>query len=235
MADLLKHQNGLFDNMETMLAMVSHDLKNPVNAGILAVKLLNNNNFSPLNPYQREILDNIMISLKYMKSLIENILDRYKLDNNVYELHKIPVEFVSFVNTVIEQSKYIFGDKFQTIKLIVDAKNCVIDIDTLEMSRVINNLAANSSRYSKEGSEIIIRIFEDENNICFSIENNGIGIKNPAEVFNKFVTYNDSSKSIATGLGLYIVKEIISAHGGKVYIESEMEKFTRVTFTLPNK
>lgn len=234
MANLLKRKNT-FDNKETILAMISHDLKNPINASILAVKLLDNNKFSQLNPNQKEILDNIMVSLKYMKSLIENILDRYRFDNNVYKLNKTSVEFKSFISSVVEQSKYIFADKSQIIRINMNLENSLIEIDALEIARVINNLIANSSKYAKDGAEIIIKIFEKNKNICFSIENTGKGIANISNIFDKFVTFDDNSKSIATGLGLYIVKEIISAHGGEVFIESEINNFTRVTFTLPRK
>lgn len=235
MYNSLKNKNDAFHENENLLAMISHDLKNPVNAGIMAVKLLGDKNLSPLNSYQEEILDNIMISLKYMKNLIENILDRYKFNNEVYKINKISVDFIAFVTSVIDEAKYIFSEKFQSVKLIVELKNGIADIDSLEIKRVINNLIANSSKYSPEMSEIVIRIFDKKENIGFSIENQGCGVINPHTVFEKFVTYNDNSKSVATGLGLYIVKEIVKAHGGEVFMESEKDKFTRVTFTLPRK
>ena len=215
--------------------MVSHDLKNPINAGILAVKLLENKTLSPLNPYQEEILENIFTSLKYMKNLIENILDRYKFNNNAYKLNKVSVDFSIFVNSVLDRAKYIFLDKSQTLRLSNSLNNNIVEIDLLEIERVISNLLSNSCRYSPSGSEITICLFEKGENICFSIENLGAGIQNPCSVFDKFVTNNDNSKTLATGLGLYIVKEIITAHQGEVFIESEVNKFTRVTFILPRK
>jgi len=236
MTNLLKKQNQIFNDKESMLAMVSHDMKNPVNAGIMAIRLLEDAKLSPLNSYQKELIENIFGSLRYMKDLIENILDRYKLTNNVYKLNKISVDFAGFVSSVIEQTKYICAEKSQTIKLFVDLKNSTVELDLLEIKRVINNLISNSSIYSPDNSEIIIRLFEKGNDICFSIENVGKGIKNPYEVFEKFYTNNSNNlKSFATGLGLYIVKEIITAHNGQIFIESEINKLTRVTFTLPRK
>ena len=79
---------------ETLLALAAHDLKSPVNAGIMAVKLLEDKKLSPLNSYQKDLLNNLMISLKYMKNLIENILDRYKLQNQAYSINKISVDFI---------------------------------------------------------------------------------------------------------------------------------------------
>ncbi len=233
MGNLLDKENQIFHDKESMLAMVSHDLKNPVNAGIMALKLLENNKLSPLNSYQEELLDNIYGSLHYMKDLIENILDRYKLANNVYKLNLISVDFGEFVASIVDETKYIFTSKFQSVKIQNELKNKYIDIDLLEIKRVINNLISNSSIYSPENSEIIIRLFEKGNSVYFMIENKGKGIKNPYDVFKKFYTNNSSLKSFATGLGLYIVKEIITAHNGEVFIESEIDNFTRITFSLP--
>ncbi len=220
---------------ETLLALAAHDLKSPVNAGIMAVKLLEDKKLSPLNSYQKDLLNNLMISLKYMKNLIENILDRYKLQNQAYSINKVSVDFIRFVTSAIEESKYMVSDKFQTIKLIIEMKNGLAEIDFLEIKRAIINLISNASKYSPEMSEILIKLFDANDKIGFSIENKGKGIENPHEVFEKFVTYNDNSKSLATGLGLYIVKEIITAHNGEIFVESEVGKFTRVTFILPRK
>lgn len=230
-------QNKNEPDTEAILAMVTHDLKNPVSSGILALKLLQNSKVSPLNPYQKEILDNIMVAFKYMKNLIENILDRYKYNNEVYSIRKMPVDFITLVNSAIEESKYIFSDKNQTVKLIVEVQNSNVELDSLEMRRVINNLIGNSSKYSPENSEIIIKLFDRENSIGLSIENKGCGFRlaNPDDIFEKFVSGNDNSKSLASGLGLFIVRQIINAHDGHIFVESERYKFTRFTFTLPRK
>lgn len=222
---------------EALLAMVSHDLKNPVSSGILALKLLQDSKLSPLNPYQQEILGNMRTALGYMKNLIENVLDRYKLDNNVFNIYKVPIDFNLFVNSVISESKYILSDKNQTVNLITSIKNPIIEIDSLEIQRVINNLLSNSSKYSPENSQITIKLFEQKNKIFMSIENAGCKFKlpNPNDIFNKFFSINDNSKSLASGLGLFIVKEIINAHGGDVFVESELDKFTKFTFFLPRK
>lgn len=222
---------------EAILAMVSHDLKNPVCSGILALKLLQDTKLSPLNTYQTELLENLMYGLKYMKNLIENVLDRYKLENKVYHIHKVPVDFIMFLNTTIDEFKYLLSYKKQTIKINSNLKNPNIEIDILELTRAINNLLSNSVKYSPANSEIIVNLFEENNNICMSIENEGCNfrLKNPNKIFDKFVSTCNDSKSLASGLGLYIVKEIITAHGGKIFVECEPEKFTRFTFSLPRK
>lgn len=216
---------------DMILALVTHDLKTPINASIMAINLLKNKNMSPLNNFQKEILDDIMGSMKFSKNLVENILYKYKIENNVYFLNKTSVNFVDFANTVIETSKYILRDKNQTLHIIKDINNPFISIDTVEITRVINNLFSNASKYSPQKAKITIRLFDNTDYIFFSIENPSGKIVNPVEIFEKFVTNSDKTKTLSLGLGLYIVKKIVQAHGGKVFAESD--KTIRITFSLP--
>ena len=221
----------ILPDSETMLAMLSHDLKTPIHASIMAINLLNDKRFSPLNSYQKEILDNVLGSMKYSKTLIEDILDRYKFKNNIYKLNKKIVNFADFVSSVLENSRYIFNEKNQKTVLITDINDSKIEIDPLEIERVINNLISNSSKYAPAKSKITIRIFDNKRNIYFSIENQGNCEINPLKMFEKKVTTNKNSKTISAGLGLYIVKRIINAHGGEVF--AEVNNTVRVTFNLP--
>ena len=228
-----KQKSKLSNDTETLLATVSHDLKNPIVSVLLALELLNNPKTSPLNDFQKEILDNITNSLKYMRNLVVDILDSYRLDNHKYQMNKVRVNFIDFVQSAIEDSKYILSDKNQSLKFIVSIKNVFIDIDVLEMKRVINNLISNASKYSPQYSKITVRVFEKNNFKCFSIENECFADIESTNIFEKFVTSNDNTNLIATGLGLYIVKEIIIAHGGRIFIERNAKNSVRLTFLIP--
>lgn len=230
---------GTSENIDkdTMMAMMAHDLKNPVSSGIMALKLLENKQLSPLNAYQEEILQNLSFGMQYMKNLIENVLDRYKFNNNRYVIKKCPTDVVHLINSIIIETEYLFTEKNQNIKFNNNIKNSFINIDPLEFERIINNLFINATKYSPIKSLIILNASENQQGMVFSVENpgRGINLKNPNDVLQKFVSCNRESKTIACGLGLYIVKEIVNAHGGKIFVESEVNKFTRITFMLPRK
>ncbi len=232
----LNQQKEVFDK-ESLLAMVSHDLKNPVNSGMLAIKLLQNPDLSPLNNFQQDILVNMMQTFQYMQNLIENVLDRYKFVNEAYTIHKMPSDFVTLVNFVIEASKYTLLDKEQKIVFLNEIKDAYAELDKLEIMRAVNNLISNSSIYSPRNSKIIIKLYDNTDCVGLSIENLGCSFKldNPNEIFEKFVSKDVNSKSVASGLGLYIVKQIIEAHGGNVIVKAEINKFTRFELTIPRK
>ena len=168
----------LNEEAETLLATVSHDLKNPIISTIIAIESLNNPNFSPLNTFQKEILENTLSSLKYMKNLVINILDTYRIDHDLMVITKSPINFEGFVQQILAESQYIFNDKNQTINVTSNLKNQLIEIDSLEIKRVIKNLLINASIYSPENSDIKIKLSEKDNLVYFSIENKGLGIEN---------------------------------------------------------
>ena len=220
---------------ETILALVTHDLKNPITAGMVATKLLKDKNLSPLNPYQKELVENIAGNYKYMKNLIENLLDRYKVINHEYSINKQMTNFPDLVTSAIEEYRFLFEERSQSVNFSSSVQNIHINIDALEIKRVMDNLITNASSYAPKQSEIKISIGEKEKQIFFSIENQGCRFQSSSDVFKKFCTENNNTKTISVGLGLYISKQIINAHNGSIYMDSEFDKYTRVTFWLPLK
>ena len=93
----------------------------------------------------------------------------------------------------------------------------------------------NALKYGTKNSQISVEVNENDDFIIFSISNEsrGFNLKDPNEVFEKFTSYSEEHRSINTGLGLYIAKQIIVAHGGCITINNVPDKTTTLTFTLP--
>lgn len=136
-----------------------------------------------------------------------------------------------------DEVQYIASDRNILVKAFYNSKfdNIIFDYD--EMKRVIHNLLANALKFSYKHKEILVKVKDYENNIMVSIENYGIGIKleNPDDVFEQFISYCEDSKTVSSGLGLYISKQIILAHKGNIHFKSTSCDKTIVTFTLPVK
>lgn len=230
--NLIQNSNELFTDSEALLAMVAHDLKNPITAITLAIKSFDDAKISPLNDFQEEILTGIMSSLHYMQTLIINLLDRYRFNGGNIELQKTSVNFSDFLATVLDASKYIFLEKHQTIKIVNKLKNPTIEIDVLGIRQVINNLISNAYKYAPETSTITVKLFEDNNNLLFSVENEGF-IENSADIFDKFAG-NKNKNIFSTGLGLYIVKEIVNRHNGNITVNCNSNSIC-ITVSLPKQ
>ncbi len=220
---------------EKYWAMVTHDMKGPVYAEVSALEFVLNQYGKSLDDVQKEILQDILSSTKYLKNLVNNVLMKYKDDNGNLVIQKDYHSLKKLIKECQNEVRYIAAEKNQIITIDFNAETDECLFDLAEIKRVINNLLTNSLKYGTKDSEINIVINENDKFIIFSITNNGLGIKlkDPNEVFEKFTSYSEEHRSINTGLGLYIAKQIIVAHGGDITVNSVPNEFTTLTFTLP--
>ncbi len=218
---------------ENFIAMITHDLKTPIHAKLLALNLLLKDEFGKLSSEQREILDEILKSTMYLQSMTENILTKYRFENGVITLNKEKICFVLLLQSCLEELKLLFEEKNQTIKTKLDLNDSIISIDLLQIKRVIINLLTNSSDYSPKGSEIILETNIGDKFLTFSIQDFGMGVNADTQenIFDKYVT--TKNKENASGLGLYICKNIIEAHKGTISLESKKDFGTKFIINLP--
>ena len=226
--------DALYDKKETFLQMVTHDLKTPIYAEICALELLGKNN-EKLNGQQKEIISDILSAAKYMKNLVENITQKYKVENENLVLQKTKCSLKEIVVSCIEDTKYLFEEKGMIYILNCSARNLFASMDELEIKRVVHNLIINTIEHGISKSKVIMDIKENGKFLIFSITNFGVGLEitNPDDIFLKYVTYAKKHKKLGSGLGLYIAKKIIDAHGGKIKVESETNNYVKFTFSLP--
>jgi signal transduction histidine kinase len=111
----------------------------------------------------------------------------------------------------------------------------IINADTIMINRVITNLLDNALKYTNSGGTIMINLSDRQEDILVQITDTGIGISKEhlPYIFDTFYQVNADSKG--SGLGLSIVKKIVEAHGGKIWVESEPGKGSTFSFTLPKK
>ncbi len=218
---------------DTYFAMVTHDMKTPVQAEISALNLLlNSDNFSS---EEKEILKDILSSSKYLENLIFNVLQKYKSDNDSFKIHKNNHSLKRLITECCDEIKYYANEKNLTINVSYTSKHEFFMFDYEEIKRVIHNILTNALRHSYKNSKISMSVTDFENQIQVSIKNEGIGIllKNQNNIFDKFISYSENQKTVNSGLGLYICKKVITAHHGTIDFKSIPEKYTTVSFKLP--
>ena len=220
---------------DSYLAMVIHDLKGPMQAELSALKLMTGLYGENLNDDQKEILTDVINSTKYLQNLVANILEKYKGDNGRVVITKSYNSFKSLVSECCDDVKYIAPEKNLLINVSYKSKIDKLYFDYDEIKRVIHNILTNGIKYSFKNKEISVNINDDGQNIIFSATNRGLGLdmQKVGNVFDKFTTYCEEQKSVNAGLGLYISKQIIDAHGGTISFTSVPNETTTVTFTLP--
>lgn len=222
---------------DTFVAMFTHDLKTPINSGIFALEMLLKNSTGNLNDFQKEILTDVLNASKYMKNLVENALCKFKAESGKLKLKKEKVSVKILVEHCISETKYILNEKNQILNFSAPKKEFFANLDLIEMTRVINNLISNASKYSPKNSEININLKKISNKFYFEIQDFGCGIKMQEldKAFEKYMRLANNQKSAGTGLGLYITKLIIDAHNGDIKIDSKLGKGTKISFSIPLK
>lgn len=220
---------------DTFFAMFTHDLKTPINSGIFALEMLLKNTADNLNDTQKELLTDILNASKYMKTLTENALCKFKSESGKFVLHKENCSIKKLTEKCIAETKYILTEKNQTLNFICEEKDISSYVDIIEISRVITNLISNASKYSPKNSSIDVTLKQLNKKVYFEIQDYGYGIsiEKLSSVFDQYTRILNKEKSAGTGLGLYITKIIIDAHDGEIKINSKENKGTKISFSIP--
>jgi signal transduction histidine kinase len=217
------------DKLNDYAHAVSHDLKAPIRNINALVNWVKEDNEKIINESSKESLDLILFNLEKMDNLIKGILDYSTIDK---------VETMSSwinLNEVIDEilKSILIPSHF---KINVASNLPKIFGNTHKIKQIFQNLIQNAINYNNNESPFIeIKFTEDQNNHLFAIKDNGIGIKmeHQDKIFQTFTKLHQNSQS--SGLGLSIVKRIIEALNGKIWLESEINKGTTFFFTLPKK
>lgn len=222
---------------ETFVATLTHDLKTPTGAQIMALELLLKGTFGKLTDEQEEIIKDTLNSNRYMFNMVSTILSTYKFENGNISLKREEINISELVKNCYSELKYIIEDKKQEVVFDFEHDNILAYADSMEIKRVIVNLLSNAIYYSLEGGRITIKASENEDEIKVVFIDNGRGLnkEDVSNLFNKYTSYAKKFRQIGTGLGLYLSKQIVEAHRGRIFVESEEGKGSTFGFCLPKK
>ena len=220
---------------EDFIATLTHDLRTPSLAAIQTLEYFLNGKLGSLSDKQLMLLQTMKKSNEDMLGLVNTLLEVYKYEAGRLKLVKTAFPFSSLVDECIEQVSPIALDKKQNIvKNYVNLDAFNIFADRNEIRRVLINLLGNAIKYTQEGGLIEIKAEIDNSDLRFSIKDNGQGIykQDIPKLFKRFSQGTQEKRSISTGLGLYLSKQIIDAHGGKIWLESDKGKGSEFFFVL---
>lgn len=215
---------------------MTHELKTPLATITVAGKTLE---MEKIRHDDAKILETARLIGKqsvHLNQLINMILEISMWERTEFQLDKKKVDLEEFMNDVVESFKTGYGNS-SSLTQKYNFNGVKADIDIVYFTTMINNLLANAVKYCDKQPEIKVEGSVQENKICISITDNGIGIAKADQkhVFDKF--YRASGGNIhkykGLGLGLYYVKKIATAHGGDVALNSKPGKGSIFTITIP--
>ncbi|WP_424237382.1 cell wall metabolism sensor histidine kinase WalK [Bhargavaea ginsengi] len=171
-----------------------------------------------------------------MIRLVTDLLQLSRMDSREYELNTDIVDFVKFFHRIIDRFELMKSNDVQFVRLIPPGP-LYTELDMDKMTQVIDNIISNALKYSPDGGNVRFTVQAEDDHIKIAVSDEGMGIPetNVKRIFERFYRA-DKARSRAmggTGLGLAIAKEMIQAHGGHIWAESEEGKGTTIFFTLP--
>jgi two-component system, OmpR family, sensor histidine kinase VicK len=217
------------------VANVSHELRTPLTTmrsylEALADGAWRDENIAPtfLNVTQTET--------ERMIRLVNDLLQLSKMDSQEYELNLEFVEFNKFFTRIIDRFEMSKSQNVEFIRLLPET-SYFVEIDTDKLTQVIDNIISNALKYSPDGGNIRFGFTIHDNMLRVMISDDGMGIpkENVGKIFDRFYRVDRArARSMGgTGLGLAIAREMIEAHGGKIWAKSEEGHGTTIFFTLP--
>lgn len=225
------------DIMRTQfISNVSHELRTPVTVLRTYIETL----YTMGNEFdyetQKEFIGVINNEIIRLNAMVNDILDFSRMSADV-KLEKTYNNLNNLAESCVKQIKVLANEKNIKIKIEHDEEipEILFNYDSIE--RAVRNLLSNAIKYSPENSDILVRIFTDENNVCLTVKDQGCGIapEHIKKIFDRFYRVENDAHTIkGTGLGLHLVKTTIEKHhNGKVFVESEVGKGSIFGFSLP--
>ncbi|MBI5595632.1 MAG: HAMP domain-containing histidine kinase [Elusimicrobia bacterium] len=225
---------------DQFLAKITHDLRSPLSAVVGYAGLLEMGNDGPVTPKQLRSLKLIVESANYLAELIDNILDLTKMEAGRMTYEPVPVDLAASAAAVAEQLGVKAAEYGVRLDVSGVPRRTTVVADEQALRRVLVNLLSNSLKFTPSGGVVAVewsRTPEGADRV--GVRDTGIGI--PADktgmLFTKFTQVAETANKVrparGTGLGLAICKEIVEAHGGRIWAESEYGKGSVFFFTLP--
>ena len=223
------------DRMKSeFLSNVSHELRTPLQSISGFAKLLLRGQV-PDPETQQEFLQIIDRESQYLGNLINSLLDMSRLESGRFEINK---RLMPIRDTIIDAVKIFHGlarDKDITLSENIPEKLPEIEVDGERLRQVVINLISNAIKFSDPGSSVTVKAESRNGELLFQVSDQGIGIPEEAmtHLFERFYRAEDKLVRGGAGLGLYISKQIVEAHGGHIWAESQVGKGSTFSFTLP--
>ncbi|MBS3886578.1 MAG: PAS domain-containing protein [Dethiobacter sp.] len=225
-ADRIKNQ---------FVATVSHEFRNPLTSIVLAIELLLSGRQANLCGENLALAQAISDDAQRLTRLVGNLLNFTRMEAGEIKMELERVMVAEMVETAIIPLSLQLKAKDIKLRVVIPEGLPAVCVDATKATWILTNLVANAIRYTPEGGEITISACLKEKKVFISVCDSGPGIhpRHHEKIFEKYTQVKGNGSSGGAGLGLAIAKEIVEAHGGKIWVKSDLNKGACFRFTLP--
>ncbi len=220
------------------VSAVSHELRTPLTSIKGYTSILLTEKLGKISSVQRERLSKIDKHSDRLTALINDLLDLSRIESGRVRMEMKPLELERVVRSAISTVETQAEEREIELKVALPSGLSLVMADKKSLEQIFINLLSNAIKYTRKGGEVTVRAVENQNVIQVDVSDTGIGVPEDClgKVFDEFfrVDAHGGGQPRGTGLGLALVKRMVEAHRGKVWVESQMGKGSTFSFTLPS-
>lgn len=222
---------------DEFVSMASHQLRTPLTSVKGYISMVLEGDAGDITPAQKHLLSEAFTSSERMVHLISDFLNVSRLQTGKFLIDKRPVDLARIVEQEIDSLETTAASRNLSFEYHTPAKFPLLSLDEAKFRQVIMNFADNALYYSKENTVIHVRLALEGSWVTFHVKDTGIGVPRAeqSQLFSKFYRASNARKQRpdGTGVGLFLAKKVIDAHGGEVVFASAEGKGSTFGFRLP--
>jgi two-component system, NarL family, sensor kinase len=235
----LQTQEQLVSLREDFASTLTHDLRTPLLGAIETLKAFQQEKFGSVTPTQQQVLNTMTRSHKTSLQIVGTLLDVYRNDTEGLRLQLAPVDLLTLAEEISSELFELAANR--RVYLSVShrdsdfRRSLWVNGDVLQLQRVFSNLIINAINHSRRGDQVEIILESQDSHHIVRILDTGSGIK-PDEfpyLFERFYQGQGDRQAKGTGLGLYLARQIVEAHGGTIWAENRHPTGALFGFKLP--
>jgi PAS domain S-box-containing protein len=227
-------RHELEEQRDDLVRAISHDLRNPLTAVQGQAQLLQRL-LRGMGVEERMVrsAEAITIGAQRMNAMILDLVESTRLEAGQLRLTKRPTNLRALLDGLLDRSSGVM--EVERIRVQIPADLPPVDADPDRLERVFTNLLTNALKYSSKGSEVVVEAVATDGWVTTSVVDRGVGISEEdlPHIFERFYRAKGTRKTEGLGMGLYIARMLIEAHGGRIWAESHEGEGSRFSFTIP--
>jgi signal transduction histidine kinase len=222
---------------EEFLALTTHDLRSPLAVISGVINFFTSGRLGDLTPEQKNMVSMMERNTQNLIELVNDLLDASKLESGTMRLEPAPVDLRGLVEELQEQMLPLAAEKEIALETDLPAELPRLHADRAKLRRVLVNLISNALKFTPKGGRINVSAGREDSFVRVSVADTGVGIppEDQRDIFDKYAQARSRAtrSEKGTGLGLYITRQLVELHGGRIGVKSEVGKGSTFSFTIP--
>src|SRR5215213_10947771 len=227
----------LSEMKEEFLALTTHDLRSPLTVISGVISFFTSGRLGELSPEQKNMVSMMERNTQNLIELVNDLLDASKLESGTMRLDLAAIELRALIDDLRQQMQPLAAEKEITLEALVPEELPPLRADRAKLRRVLVNLISNALKFTPRGGRVSVSAATEGALVRVSVADTGVGIpeEDVRDIFDKSAQARSRAtrSEKGTGLGLYITRQLVELHGGRIEVHSEVGTGSTFSFTIP--